>query len=53
MKIVDFKKCIEQATKLPEEEFAANTGLDMSVMDQLVESGLLRKNTLQDFVSVI
>ena len=53
MKILDFKNCIKEASKLPEKEFAENTGIDMSLMDQLVGSGVIRKVNEQDFVSSI
>lgn len=33
MKLLDFKSCIQEASTLPEKEYAANTGLDMSYMD--------------------
>ena len=53
MKILDFKSCIKEASKQPEKDFAENTGIDMSLMDQLVGSGVIRKINKQDFDSCI
>ena len=43
---------MEEAKSIPEKEFCEKTGLDMSVMDTLTDSMLIRKVELADFINV-